>query len=265
MNALEDELESRLDALPDLYPDFTWLTMHGLRRCGLVEATLEMLRNTPDATTNDVTMFECEYCGIIERYDENGLRKPAEIGRLVITREMREILADLKGKTLKSYECVMKSKGKDSRSDDVLGIVLGQHAVHLFSRVFPFVVGGARVELSALRCERMSLRDDYGLPPSIPVHAHSVGERITGVELVTDRVSFGGGVGALDIDSAVALRTAHGVYTFSRESWDSTGILVSQSDDVLVPDPVVDRNAAWLAAHPELGAAEVTRTTTKLA
>ena len=237
MSAIEDELESRLNALPDLYDDFTWITMYSLKRCGLVEATLNMLKDMPDATTNDVTTFECEYSGAIELYDEEGQRKPAEIERLVLTREMREILADLKGKTFKSFECVVPDDGGEGLSSGVVGITLGQHAVYLFSRDFPFIVGGSRVELSALRCERKSLRDDFGLHPDVPVHAYAVGERVTGVELVTDHVEVdvGGEAVELEIDIAVVLRTAYAVYTFARESLTSTRLCIAEGDEISVP------------------------------
>ena len=269
MSTMEEELEARLDALPDANPDFTRITTYLLKRHGLVDTTLEMLRSTPDATADDVTKFECEYRGLIELYDEGGRRMPAETGRLVLTREMRDILADLKGKIFKAYECVAPGGGDTDRSDGVVGIVLGQHAIHIFSRDFPFVVLGARTELTALRCELKSLRDDFGLPPDVPVRAHAVGGRVTGVELVTDHaeVMRAGDADALDVDVAVVVRTARAAYTFARESWRSTGIRIAVSDGIAVPYRPGDVDAGWLGLSEGAGIAVggVSRTVAKLA
>lgn len=263
MSALEMELERRLEALPDAYPGFTRITMAFLEDYGLAEEVIKMLDETPRATARMVTRFECEYRGVIELFDESGERKPAEVGRLRFTSGMREILAELKGKTLKSYERVASGDRGMWRSDGLAGIVLGQYAVHLASRNFPFVLGGTRVELSALRCERVSSNDGYGLPPEIPVHAYAIGERITGVDLVTDRIVFDGL--AVDVDSAITIQTAHAAYTFARESWDSTDIRISMAHEPSIPSSVDEHNAEWLRAHPELGEATASRFITKLA
>ena len=113
-------------------------------------------------------------------------------------------------------------------------------------------------------CERMSLNDDFGFDAEAPVRAYAVGERVTGVELATDRVELGCGE-ALDIDVAVAVRTAHAVYTFARESWATTAIHVAAADGLSLPPSADGLNEAWLAARPELGGAKVTRSTRKLA
>ena len=269
MSIMEEELEARLGALPDAHPDFTRITMYLLRRHGLVETTLQMLRSTPNATANDVTKFECEYRGVVELYDGDGQRVLAETGRLALTREMRGILADLKGKTFKTYECVAPGGGAADRSDGVVGIALGQHAVHIFSRDFPFVVLGARTELSALHCELKSLRDDYGLPPDVPVRTHAVGERATGVELVTDHAEVlrDRDADVLDVDVAVVVRTAHAAYTFARESWRSTGIRVAMADRIAVPYEPSEVDAARLGLPEGSGitVGEVSRTVEKLA
>lgn len=261
MSVLESELERRLDALPGGYDGFARITATLLARHGLLEEAMQMLDGMPDATASDVTLFDCEYRGAIELVDEDGMRKPAEIGRLRLTSGMRETLAEMKGKTFKAYECV--SSGSGGRSNGVVSIVLGQHAVHLASREFPFVVAGARVELSALRCERKALSDDFGLPPDTPVHAYAVGERVTGIELVTDHVKVG--KCEFDIDIAATLRTAHGAYTFSRESWASTGILIAVADSLAILPSIDDFSSEWLRTHSELGAIEIARTTVKLA
>lgn len=262
MSVLESELERRLDALPGGYDGFARITATLFARHGLLEEAMQMLDGMPDATASDVTLFDCEYCGAIELVDEGGMRKPAEIGQLRLTSGMRETLAEMKGKTFKAYECV--SSGNGGRSNGVVGIVLGQHAVHLASREFPFVVAGARVELSALRCERKALSDDFGLPPDAPVRAYVVGERITGVELATDHVDLAAGI-SFDVDVAVAVKTAHAVYTFSRESWAATGIRVIVENGLFVPAAADELNGEWLRAHPELGTAKVTRSIAKLA
>ena len=269
MSAVEEMLEARLDALPGSYQDYAWATVCIAKKHGLVDELLQMLDDTPNATAESVTLFECEYRGDIEIYDNDGTRRPVDPARLRLTRGMREILSDAKGKTLKSYQFARVQGAVGDVADSNVRISLGRSAIDLNCYGFAYEVGGARVELSQLLCERRSLDDDFRSWSDAPVRAYAVGERITGVELLSDHVEIspvdGGEPISLDIDIAVAVRTAHAVYTFARESWESTGIRVAAAQDVSVPPSAERANAAWLAARPELGQAKVTHTTAKLA
>lgn len=113
----------------------------------------------------------------------------------------------------------------------------------------------------------MSLLDDFRAWSDGPVRSRLVGERVTGVELVTDNVEANpdGEALAFDVDVAVTVRTAHGAYTFARESWESTGIAICEGDGAGALEAADARNAKWLEAHPNLGAVKVTRSADKLA
>ena len=263
MTVAERELENRLMALPDVYPGFVRASLQSIGQCGLVDEVLCLLDEMPDATTDSVLVYESLRCGLVDRFSDDGARMPVPCEWLALTPGMRGILAEMRGKTLKSYQLAVAGGG-GLLADRSVRLNLGQHAVDLNCCDFTFEVGGRPAELAALLCERMSLNDDFGPDADAPVRAYAVGERITGVELVSDRVELEGGE-ALGIDVAVAVRTAYAVYTFARESWASTRICVAVADAISIPPSADGLNAERLAAQPELGGAKVERSTRKLA
>ena len=268
MSSAEKELEKRLSSLPDADPDSTWCMMFSLTHRGLVDEALEMLDDNPYATTDMVITFEEIYCGDIEALDGNGARMAVNPKRLRLTAGMRGILAEMKGKTFKSY--LYEPAYNDSKMADCnVRVNLGQHAVDLNCYGFAFEVAGDAIELGAMHCERMSLRDDFRPWSDVSCRIFAVGERITGVELATDHVEVirAGDACALDIDVAVSLRTAHAVYTFARKSWTSTDICVSVSNDVALPYELDGCDARWLGFPEGSGVriGDASRTVTRLA
>ena len=268
MTASDNKLETRLNALLDVYPGFTRSAISILETCGLVDEILQLLDETPDATTETVIAYEWLRRGLVDRYDGAGMKAPVPFDWLALTAGMRGILAEMKGKTFKSYQLALADNG-GMRADCSARLNFGQYAVDLICCDFAFDLGGILADLGAMHCEKMGLHDDFRADPDLPVRAYAVGERITGVELVTDRVKaeVGGEPCGFDIDVAVAVRTAHAVYTFSRESWCSTEICISVADDIVIPHEVGECDAGWLGASSEDGIAiaKVTRKTTRLA
>lgn len=268
MSAAEKELERRLLCLPDADADFTRCTMFLTKTHGLVDETLKLLEGHPNATTDKVVEFRLEYCGDLEFYDDDGERIPVDVDRLTLTSGMRDHLAELKGKTLKSYQFAPIGGPEGKLADCNVRINLGQHAVDLNCYSFAFSIAGGAVELGAWHCERMSLLDDFRPWADTPVHAYAVNERITGVELVTDHVTVESDDEAqeLEIDAAVALRTAHSVYTFARESWRSTSLAIAVADDIAIPYSEGECDGSWLfGSNKEAIDVKATRSTTRLA
>lgn len=269
MSVAEKELEARLAGLPDADSDFTQCTLFLIKSHGLVDETLKLLEGNPDATTDTVIEFRLEYCGDIEFYDDDGSRVPVSTDRLKLTIGMREFLMQLKGKTLKSYQFASVGNARGKLADCNVRINLGQHAIDLNCYNFAFDIAGKVIELGAMHCERMSLQDDFRPWTDGPFHAYAVNERITGVELVTDyaKVEVDGELSEFDIDVAVALRTAHAVYTFARESWRSTELSIAVADDIVIPYEVSECDVEWmgLSAEDGVSAVKVKRSTTKLA
>lgn len=264
MSTAEEELRLRLAALPDADSDFIWCTEQWIVNRGLIDEVLQLLNENPQATTETIITFDEVYCGDIEVYGDDGSRIPVDPKRLAFTSGMRDILAEAKGKTFKS--CVFEPK-EEGLADCNVRVNFGQHAVDLNCYDFAFDIGGKAVGLGAWHCERMSLMDDFRSWSDEPFRTQLVGERITGVELVTDHVTFEdeSQLVEVDIDVAVVLRTAHAAYTFARESWDSTGIWISAAEDIVLASSANERNIAWLNAHQDLGTAKVTCSTTWLA
>ena len=191
------------------------------------------------------------------------------VERLALTSGMRGILAQMKGKTFKSYEHIPMRALETGIADRSVRLNLGQYAVDLNSCSFLYGMGGKTVELAQLLCEDMDLSDDFAIWSDASAHAYAVGERITGVELVTEhvKVEVDGELSEFDIDVAVVLRTVHAVYTFARESWRSTGISIAVADGIAIPYEVGECDAGWmgLSAEDGVSAVKVKRSTAKLA
>ena len=145
--------------------------------------------------------------------------------------EMRGLLAKMKGKTFKSFEC---------RYFDWWGYIVSPLRINLGS----FALGiqcrheevGGWQELdeydfpTCFICEEMSLDEPF-LPKSKEIEEFLIGEKITGVEIVNDLIEFDGEPRG-SIDQALVVRTKHNVYTFSRGIWFDTIMLFNKGEDM---------------------------------
>lgn len=179
--------------------------------------------------------------------------------------EMLETLAKMKGKTFKSYEGWFPVPAV-RRVPDRVRFNLGSFAVDL--KCWYKDVEGA-IELfedlpCVLTCEEV--------PPGEPFESKAgdvlavlVGERITGVEVVTYSIEEEGALDAV-IDMAVAIRTKRRVYAFSRDVWFSMMFSVAEGDDVEIGYSELECAEGW-AGEPNEGdppEVKVTRTVTVL-
>ena len=165
--------------------------------------------------------------------------------------EMLETLAKMKGKTFKSYEGRFPVPDSGVIPDRVR-FNLGSFSVDL--RCWYKDVEGA-IELfedlpCVLTCEEVPLGEPF-VSKAGDVFAVLVGERITGVEVVTYSIEEEGSLDAV-VDMAVAIRTKRRVYTFSRDVWFSTAFTVAEGDDIEVEYSELKCAEGW-AGEPNEG------------
>ena len=185
------------------------------------------------------------------------------------TDDMIGVLTDMKGKTFKSYECVLeKGEGWASAAGSIR-LNLGQYAVDLYCVSHDVVIRGSLEEMAYFTCEKASL--DSGFVPYVvdEPNVYMVGERIVGIDIVQDiiSVSEGNEEFRLCLDVALVVKTSRHVFTFSRGVWFDEEIDISVSDkEIVIPYTVDDCNADWADDPEENDAvATTTRTTVKLA
>ena len=179
--------------------------------------------------------------------------------------EMLDILAKMKGKTFKSFE------GR-----------FPMPTVHIIPDRVRFNLGGFAIEVKCWYKEVDNWRDFFWDPPCVltcsekplserfvskadDVRAVLVGERITGVEVVTYAIEEEGSLDAV-MDMAVVIRTKYNVYTFSRSVWFSSLFNFSEGDDVSIGFSEDECAELW-AGEPDEGEppeVKVTRTVTPL-
>ena len=164
--------------------------------------------------------------------------------------EMLETLAKMKGKTFKSYE----------------GYFPGPWPI-IPDRV-RFNLGSFAVDVECWYKEVENWRDFFWDPPCVlscdekplgepfPTKADNVrsvlvGERVTGVEVVTYAIEEEGSLDAV-MDVAVVIRTKRKVYTFSRSVWFSSVFNFAEGDDISIAFSENECAELW-AGEPDEG------------
>ncbi|MBQ9043407.1 MAG: hypothetical protein IJ111_11425 [Eggerthellaceae bacterium] len=158
--------------------------------------------------------------------------------------EMRELLAKMKGKTFKSFECRLIEEWGYIASP--LRINLGSFAVDL-ECWFKEVPGWKELDPydwpTCLTCSEAELGSAF-FPERKSIAEYLVGERITGVEIVNDRIEMDGEPDG-SVDVALVIRTKSCAYTFSRDIWFNYVMQYREGDVSEVPYTVEKCAADW--------------------
>lgn len=175
----------------------------------------------------------------------------------VFTKDMIEVLRNLKGKVFKSYECLMEANGRTSSTYGNLRINLGRSSVDVDCKLR--VVDdyfGEPEEIAAFSCEPADPKKPFVPYVRGVAKAYMVDERIKGVALVRDHVDYDNGACIIDIDVAIAIRTSYHTFTFALESWFDEAITISVAESGH-PIDLVSTDELWL------GAADLTVSTSR--
>lgn len=185
--------------------------------------------------------------------------------QVTLTQEMRETLARMKGKTLKSYECFFPGAQRSVIGSKVR-MSLGGYAVDLCCR--PDEVDGWEDVFGddppyGLACEERPLDSCFSARDHYPTTVQLVGERIVGVDIVSYAIEEDDALEAI-IDMAVVVRTKRSAYTFSRDIWFSFVFHVSEGGDAIIPFTEEKCAEAW-AGEPDEGEPSKVRVTRTVA
>ena len=170
---------------------------------------------------------------------------------ITFTPEMREVLAKMKGGTFKSYEGYFPG-GWGTVIADAMRINLGSFAVDL--RCSDRKVEN-RQEVDGYDPPTCLTCSESSIGEPLPYNAEKtttrlVGERITGVEIVSDRIETAGKPVAT-IDVAIVVRTRRTVYTFSRGAWFDLNIYPRAGDAIDIPYTVEECADDWAEGTDE--------------
>lgn len=118
--------------------------------------------------------------------------------------DMLTILAEMKGKTFKSYECVKMGTcmvyGK-------CRLNLGTFSIDLYNYIHPMPFFGKTEDIPYFSCERMKKDSEYvTCEKSIP-HVYMIDEIIKSVEIVNDEINVNNGEYQITIDPTTVKRT----------------------------------------------------------
>lgn len=157
----------------------------------------------------------------------------------IFTEEMLTVLAEMKGKTFKSYECV---KMGTSMTYGKCRLNLGTFSIDLYNYVHTMPFFGAVEDIPYFSCERMDKNSEYVTceKNSIP-HVYMIDEKIQSVEIVNDEINVNHGEYQITIDQALIIKTKDNVYSFYKD-WmysEVINIAVDRSDETVYPEEKV--------------------------
>ena len=170
---------------------------------------------------------------------------------ITFTSEMRKVLAKMKGKTFKSYEGYFPG-GWGTVIADAMRINLGSFAIDLRCfdrRVENWQEVDGYDPPTCLTCSESPMGEPLNCNAE-KATARLVGERITGVEIVSDRIESTGKTAAV-IDVALVIRTRRTVYTFSRGVWFDLNIYPRVGDEIDIPYTVEECAEDWAEGTDE--------------
>ena len=163
----------------------------------------------------------------------------ADTIRIGFTEDMLKVLSSMKGKTLKSFECVAEEKTgiAKNRVFANIRINLGRSAVELYNRLIDIHFEDESVEeYSAFGCEAKRMNEEFVASANGEHVSFVRNERISEVLLVRDDIT---GSDYHEVcDRAVVIRTDNCVYTLSRHHFWDDSIYISSSDSIDgIPSP----------------------------
>ena len=127
------------------------------------------------------------------------------------SKDMLEVLAEMKGKTFKSYECV---KMETSMTYGKCRLNLGTFSIDLYNYIHPMPFFGKTEDIPYFSCERMEKDSEYVTCEKSTPHVYMIDEKIQSVEIVNDEINVNDGEYEITIDQALIIRTRDNVFLY---------------------------------------------------
>lgn len=147
----------------------------------------------------------------------------------VFTKEMKDILETMKGKTFCSYEC---HKTDATRIYGKCRLNMGTFAIDLYNYTqgLPFPGYFEEEDIAVFTCESVD-KNSIFTPCEIGAssHIYLVGEKIKSVEVVNDTICIDDGEYEITMDQALIIKTNENVYSFYKD-WMFSEIINVQAD-----------------------------------
>ena len=154
------------------------------------------------------------------------------------------MLAEMRGKTLKSYECY-KPDGFNV-TDGNFRLNLGRFAVDATCDLHALDGETAGFdEMAWFSCERVDLKSEFRPTVVAEPRQYMVNEVITSMELVRDHADYSDGRFVFDMDVAVVIRTKHHTFSFARGIWFADDISIEVQGPGCTPGNLYPVNELW--------------------
>lgn len=145
------------------------------------------------------------------------------------TKEMIDILSDMKGKTFVSYEC---DEGHGfPRAYGNFRINLDGYSVEVSNEIHGLPFFDTVEDIAVFVCKQVDSKTLY-VPGVIgEIRTEPIEEIIESVEIITDEINVNNGEYEIVFDTALIIRTEYQTIMFSRDVWFSEVINISDNDD----------------------------------
>ena len=171
--------------------------------------------------------------------------------KVQFSEEMLHMLMELKGKMLISFEC--ENDERFSRSYGNLRINLSEYAIELTNEENERPFFDQTEEITGFSCKRVEPSTKFQLMVNTETKVVPVEETIKSVEIVTDVISVNHGVYEIVFDEALIIQTESKTIMFSRDTWFSEVITISEHGDYDSVYPISSVMEDW----NDFGEAEV--------
>ena len=173
------------------------------------------------------------------------------------TSEMLALLATMRKKTFKSFECTSLDGFGTFPCNFRLN--LGRFAVDVSCDLHPLEGQPAGFdEMTWFSCAKADLKSEFQPGIVAEPRQYLVDEVITGVEVVHDRVEHDGGV-VVEADMALVIRTKYHTFTFSRDIWFDDTIAIDISAPGSEPQGIKPAEELWFDDERHAIATRTTR------
>lgn len=163
--------------------------------------------------------------------------------KVQFSEEMLFMLMEMKGKKFISFEC--ENDKRFSRSYGNLRINVSDYAIELKNEEEerPFFEGTE--EISGFSCEKDDPSKKFQLMVSTDTRVVPVDEVICSVDIVTDTINVNHGEYEIEFDEALIIQTESKLIMFSRDTWFSEVITISDHDDYDSVYPIASVIEDW--------------------
>ena len=150
------------------------------------------------------------------------------MAKKIFTKEMIEIISAMKGERIVSYQCPQIDKW--SRTYGNFRINMEKYAIEFTNEVKEIPFFDRTEEVAGFECKKVDLHTEFKPALIIDVQVVPVDEKVKTIEIITDKIKVEEDY-EITFDNALIFHTEHQTIMFSRDTWFSELINISDNDD----------------------------------